>query len=289
MKIGVSAFAWTTRFTTRHLDLLPSIREQGLTNFEIGMFDPADLPAAEIRRGMAANDLELSLCAILPPGINPISADTAVRNRSRDHLTRCVEAAAEMSAQLICGPLYAPIGFLPGRRRNSDEWNWAVECFQSLGNRLNQYNIHLAIEPVNRSETYFLNTAEDTKTFCDAIGHPQIGATIDTFHANIEEKNIANAVGLLGSSLKHLHISENDRGLVGSGHVDFKTILASLGTLQYQGCLLIEGFGYSATEPDSLGALWGDLLVTPEDIAFKGRSYLQALIEEMTESEPPCQ
>lgn len=279
MKIGVSAFAWTTRFTTRHLDLLPSMREHGLTNFEIGMFDPAQLPAKQIRKGIEANDLELSLCAILPPGINPISPEAAVRRHSRDHLVRCVETAAEMGAYLICGPLYAPIGFLPGRRRLPDEWNWAVECFQSLGDRLDQHKIMLAIEPVNRSETFFLNTAGEARAFCDAICHPQIGATIDTFHANIEEKNIANAVERLGSRLKHLHISENDRGLVGSGHVNFAAILTSLQTLQYQGCLLIEGFGYSTNEPDSLGALWGDLNVTPEDIAFKGKDYLQHLLE----------
>jgi D-psicose/D-tagatose/L-ribulose 3-epimerase len=242
------------------------------------MFDPGDLPSAAIRKAIEANELELSLCAILPAGINPISPDAAVRKRSRDHLVQCIETAAEMGAHLICGPVYAPIGYLPGRRRNSEEWSWAVECLQSLGEELDLHGVTLAVEPVNRSETFLLNTATEASELCELISHPRIGATIDTFHANIEEKNIAHAVNTLGPWLKHMHISENDRGLVGSGHVDFAAILKSLRTVAFEGCLLIEGFGYSAKEQHSLGALWGDLTVTPEDIAFKGVSYLQGLL-----------
>jgi len=278
MKIGVSAFAWTTRFTAGHIDLLSSLRDHGIESFEIGIFDPADLPTAAIRKAMEANELELSLCCILPAGINPISPDTTIRKRSRDHLVRCIATGAEMGAHLICGPVYAPIGYLPGRRSNAEEWNWAVEGLRSLGDELDSHRVTLAIEPVNRSETFLLNTAAEARELCEEIGHPRIGATIDTFHANIEEKDIAGAVSTLGPWLKHLHISENDRGLVGSGHVDFAAILSSLRAAAYNGCLLIEGFGYSPKEHHSLGALWGDLTVTPEDIAFKGAEYLKSLL-----------
>jgi D-psicose/D-tagatose/L-ribulose 3-epimerase len=277
MKIGISAFAWTTRFTSRHLALFPSLREHGLSSIEVGMFDPASLPAAEIRHAAEANDLQISVCAILPAEFNPISPDAEVRTSARHHLLQCIETASEMGAHLICGPVYAPIGYLPGRRRNDDEWQQAIECLQSLGEALDRYDITLAIEPVNRSETFFLNTGADARELCAAIGHPRIGATLDTFHANIEEKNIARAIETLGPKLKHMHISENDRGLVGSGHIDFAAILQSLGAIAYDGCLLIEGFGYSPHENDSLGALWGDPSVSPEDIAFRGASYLRTL------------
>ena len=129
-----------------------------------------------------------------------------------------------MGAYLICGPVYAPIGYLPGRRRNIDEWDWAVECFQQLGNVLDAHAITLSIEPVNRSETFFLNTSAEAQAFCEAVDHPRVGVTIDTFHANIEEKSIAGAAKSLGNRLRHLHASENDRGLLGSGHVDFRDL-----------------------------------------------------------------
>ena len=278
MKIGVSALAWTTQLNQSHLDLLPKLREQGLDGFEIPMFDPADLDAAAIRRAFEATGLDCTVCAILPEGVNPISADASIRKKSLAHLLQCVETAAEMGAHLLGGPLFAPIGYLPGRRRNGDEWQWAVECFQALGDSLDVNQVTLSIEPVNRSETFFLCTGAEAKALCEAVGHARVGVTLDTFHANIEEKTIAAAVRALGKHLKHIHASENDRGLLGSGHVDFPAILAALKEMDYNGYLMIEGFGYSPAEPNSLGALYGDMNVSPEDIAFKGATYLRSLL-----------
>ena len=115
----------------------------------------------------------------------------------------------------------------------------------------------------------------DTATL---FGHPRIGVTLDTFHANIEEKSIPDAVLSLGKSLKHFHASENDRGLLGSGHIDFPAIIEALQQSNYDGYLIIEGFGYSPDGPNSLGALWGDLSVSPEEIAFTGATYLTNLL-----------
>ena len=278
MKIGVSAFAWTTRLNASHLQLFPSIRAYGLEAVEVPMFDPAALAIKELRRAFVVNDLTCTVCAILPEGINPISSDRSVRKKSLAHLVHCIEATAELGAHLIGGPLFAPIGYLPGRRRNEEEWAWAVECFQSLGDMLDANDMTLSIEPVNRSETFFLNTAQEGKAFCEAVNHPRMGVTIDTFHANIEEKNTPHAVRLLGKHLKHIHVSENDRGLLGSGHIDFPGIVAALEQIEYDGFLMIEGFGYSSAEPDSLGLLWGDPRVSPEAIACLGAEYLRSLL-----------
>lgn len=280
MKIGVSAFAWTTKLNQTHLNLLPAIRDHGIEAFEIAMFDPADLDAKQLRQAFEANDLECTVCAILPVGINPISADGAERKKALAHLVHCVETAAEIGAHRMGGPLYAPIGYLPGRRRTQDEWQWAVDGFHALGEVLDTNQMELGIEPVNRSETFFLNTAHEAKALCEEVAHSRIGVLIDTFHANIEEKNVAAAVRCAGQRLKHLHVSENDRGLVGSGHVDFPGVVATLREIDYDGYLMIEGFGYSAAEQSSLGALWGDLNVTPEDIAFQGAAYLHGLLGE---------
>lgn len=279
MKIGVSAFAWTSEFNQSHYKLLPEIREHGISALEIPMFEPHRISAPHLlRREMETNDLECTVCAILPPTVNPISADASVRNRSYTHLAECVEVAAELDAKLLGGPLYAPIGYLPGRRRNQDEWNWAVEIFRRLGDMLDANEMILAIEPVNRSETFFLRTAAEAKALCDAIAHPRIGVTLDTFHANIEEKSIRDAILTLGARLKHFHASENDRGLLGSGHIHFPAIIEALKKSNYDGYLMIEGFGFSPTEPNALGALWGDVSVSPEDIAFAGAAYLAALL-----------
>jgi D-psicose/D-tagatose/L-ribulose 3-epimerase len=278
MKIGVSAFAWTAKFTESHVSLLPQVREYGFEGFEIPMFVPGDLPVAALRKAFAANDLECTVCAILPAGINPISADAPTRARSLEHLKQCVETAAELGAHLLGGPLYAPIGYLPGHRPSRDERAWAVEAFRSLAELLDQHAITLSIEPVNRSETFFLRTALEAKALCEAIGHPRIGVTIDTFHANIEEKSIPAAIDDLGPHLKHLHASENDRGKLGSGHIDFAGIAKALRRIGYGGYLMIEGFGYDPAEASAPGALWADGDVSPRDLAVEGRDFVQALL-----------
>lgn len=278
MKIGVSAFAWTSEFNESHYKILPRLREHGLHALEIPMFEPHKISSRSLRRALEENDLECTVCAILPPEINPIGADASVRSRSLAHLVECIEKAAELDAKLLGGPLFAPIGYLPARRRNQEEWDWAVEVFQKAAPTLDAHGMTLTIEPVNRSETFFLRTALEAKALCDAIGHPRIGVTLDTFHANIEEKNIPEAVLSLGKSLKHFHASENDRGLLGSGHINFPAILEALQQSNYDGYLMIEGFGYSPDEPTALGALWGDPNVSPEDIAFFGAAYLANLL-----------
>jgi D-psicose/D-tagatose/L-ribulose 3-epimerase len=274
MKLGVSAFAWTAAFGSGHLPLIAQVKEYGFDGFEIPMFVPSALPAADLRREFEANDLECTVCAILPPGINPISPDAGVRKRSLAHLVECVETATEMGARLLGGPMYAPIGYLPEHRPTQDEWKRAVEIFQSLGDVVEKDGIDLSIEPVNRSETFFLRTAAEAKEFCEDIGHPCIGVTVDTFHANIEEKSVPAAIDLLGFHLKHMHMSENDRGLVGTGHVDFIGCMEALNRIGYDGYLVIEGFGYAESETCAPGALWADMSVSPEDVAVKGMEYL---------------
>jgi D-psicose/D-tagatose/L-ribulose 3-epimerase len=252
----------------------------GFSGFEIAMFDPADLAVNDIRRAFETSDLECTVCAILPPGINPISPDAAVRKISVQHLVRCIETASALGAKLLGGPLYAPIGYLPEHRPTKDEWSWAVDAFQSVCDVLDSCKVTISIEPVNRSETFFVRTATEASSLCDAIGHPRFGVTIDTFHANIEERDIPKALSSIGPHLKHIHVSENDRGLLGKGHVDFRGIVAALKKIGYNGYLMIEGFGYSPQETNAPGALWADTSVSPEEIASTGAQFLNQILNE---------
>ena len=278
MKLGVNSFLWTAQFGPTFFDILPRVREYGFDAFEIPIFDPSQVDVRSIRRELDANQLECTLCAILPPGLSAIDGDAAVRTHTQLHLQRCIELTAEMGARLLSGPVYAPVGYLPGRRRTADEWNWAVECFQGLAPTLEAHGVTLAIEPLNRFETFFLNTTSDAADLCDAIGHPQVGVLLDTFHANIEEKSIPESCRLLGPRLRHLHACENDRGIPGTGHVDFKGIVRALNEIGYEGYLTIESFGFNLPEMSAAAAIWRDLAPTPEAIAREGSVYLRALL-----------
>jgi D-psicose/D-tagatose/L-ribulose 3-epimerase len=275
MKFGVNTFIWTAVFDSANLPLLPKIKSQGFDGVEVSMFHPAEFATSVIRKGTQDNGLEVTICSVIPDGLNMISDDAAVRAKTRTHMQDCVKTAADVGARLIAGPLYSPVGYLPGRRRTPDEWKWAVDCYQSLGGLLEQHNVTIAIEPLNRFETYFLNTAADAVKLCDEINHPRIGILFDTFHANIEEKDIADGYRTVARHLKHVHTCENDRGIPGSGHVEWPAVFQALRDLKYDGWLTIESFGFTLGELSAAAAIWRDLAPKPEDIAFEGIKFLK--------------
>jgi len=275
MKLGVNTFIWSPGFGRAELSLLPRIKAWGFDGAEIPLFRAAGFPAAEIRGAFESNGLGCTIATVIPHGLSFISEDADVRRRAIVHVQEVVRAGADAGASVIAGPLYSPVGYLPGRRRTADEWARAVECVQALGETLVRHGVTVAIEPLNRFETFFLNTAADTARFVAEIGHPNVGVLFDTFHANIEEKDIAGGFQTVGPYLKHVHMCENDRGTPGSGHVEWPAVFRVLRGLGYDGWLTIESFGFALGELSAAAAIWRDIEKTPEAIAVEGLEFLR--------------
>lgn len=277
MKFGVNLFIWTANFSAAHLPVLGRIRAAGFDGVEAPFYKGRDFAAKAMREGLAATGLECTMCSILVDGMSMIAEDAGLRARTVEQMRENIAVSAEVGAKMIAGPLYAPVGFLPGRRRTEDEWKRAVECWQQLGPWLDQHDVTVAIEPLNRFETFFLNTAEDAARFCDDVGHPNVGVLFDTFHANIEEKSIADGYRTVARHLKHVHTCENDRGTPGSGHVEWAEVFAALREIGYDGWLTIESFGSNLPEISAAAAIWRDLAATPETVAFEGVKFLKKM------------
>ncbi|MGO9258938.1 MAG: sugar phosphate isomerase/epimerase family protein [Bryobacteraceae bacterium] len=275
MKFGVNTFIWAAGIDRDVLNLFPAIKRQGFDGVEMPLIRPAQVPIAEIRRSLEDSQLACNFCSVLPQELSAISGDASVRQKTRAHLADCVRVAAEAGAKIVAGPLYSPVGYLPGRRRTEDEWKWAVECYQSLGGVLQSHRITIAVEPLNRFETYFLNTAADAEKLAAEIDHPNVGVLFDTFHANIEEKDVAAALRSVAPHLKHVHACENDRGTPGSGHTDWPGVFRALGELRYDGWVTIESFGFALGELSAAASIWRDLAPSAEAIAFEGVKFLK--------------
>jgi len=275
MKFGVNTFIWTPSFDKSNLPLLPVVKEHGFDGVEVPLFRPAEFAAADIRKGLQQNGLECTVCSILVSGFSLISEDAEVRRKTRIHLEDSIRAVADVGAKIIAGPLYSPVGYLPGRRRTAEEWRWAVEGYQSLTGTLEANGVTLAIEPLNRFETYFLNITADLAALCDEVDHPNVGILLDTFHANIEEKDIAAAFRTAGRRLKHVHTCENDRGIPGSGHVEWAGVFQALRDVRYDGWLTIESFGFALGELSAAASIWRDIETSPDAIAFEGVKFLK--------------
>jgi D-psicose/D-tagatose/L-ribulose 3-epimerase len=281
MKFGVNTFIWSAGIDDELLGRFAAIRREGFDGVELPIIRPERVPVPEVRRSLAENGLECTFCSVLPRELSAISNDAAVRQKTRDHLAECVRVAAETGARTIAGPLYSPVGYLPGRRRTQDEWKRAVECYQSLGAALEAHGVTVAVEPLNRFETYFLNTAADAVKFAGDVGHARVGVLFDTFHANIEEKDVAAALRSVAGCLKHFHACENDRGTPGSGHVDWAGVFQALEGAGYDGWVTIESFGFALGELSAAASIWRDLAPTAESIAFDGVKFLRRGLGEL--------
>ena len=276
MKFGVNTLIWSGAFEPDKYPI-DDLKKAGVDGIEIPVFVPSDLDAAAVRRTSEAHDLNVHFCSVNPEGMNPISEDPAVRARTVEHWKTVIRTAGEAGADRIAGPTHAPVGYLPGRRRTEDEWNWAVELHQALDDDLRDADVTMAIEPLNRFETYFLNTAADAVRLVQEIGSERIGILLDTFHQNIEDKNVPDAYRTCGKHLMHVHTCENDRGTPGSGHIDWPGVLAAIKEIGYDRWLTIESFNAHIPELSAATAIWRDLADSMDDIAVDGTRFLRDL------------
>ena len=279
MKYGINAFLWTAAFQEKNLPLIPKVKAMGFDGIELCAFDFSTFSAAKVRKELEAHQLEATFCTALTGAQNIGSDDASIRNGTIEFLKVAIQSAAEAGAQSIAGPFCSAVGWLPGRRRTADEWKRAVEGLASLGPVLDSAGIDMAVEPLNRFETFFLNTAEDAVKLCDQIDHPRIGILFDTFHSNIEEKCIPDGYRTVGKHLKHVHTCENDRGTPGSGHVDWRGVFQALSDVNYDKWLVIETFGPSIPEIAAAACIWRDLAPTAESIATDGLKFLKSFRE----------
>jgi len=276
MKFGVNTLIWGAMFGPRDFHLLPQIKASGFDGIEVPIFDPNAFEAAAVGRELDRMGLERTAVTIVPGGTSLASSDAGVRQRACAHLETCIAAARDAGVTLLAGPMYTPVGYLTGRRRTSEEWKWTVDSWQRLAPAVHAANIEIALEPLNRFETYFLNTVADATALCEAIRDPAIGILLDTFHANIEEKAIGDAVRHAAPHLKHLHTCENDRGIPGSGHVAWPEFFSAVREIGYDRWLTIESFGFALGPLAAAAAIWRDLAPTPDAIAFDGVAFLRA-------------
>ncbi len=275
MKFGANTLIWSESFGPDQFPLLPRIKAAGLDGVELPIFHLPGLQTAAIRRALSDEGLGCTACTVIPRGLSLVAADAALRERTVQHVRECLHAAAELGAELLAGPIYAPVGHFSGQRRTNDEFLRLVESWQELIETV-EATVPVALEPLNRFETYVLNTVADAVALCDAIGSPHIGILVDTFHANIEEKSIGKTLALAGHHLKHLHTCENDRGTPGSGNVAWPEFFEAVRALGYDGWLTIESFGFRLGEIAAAASIWRDLAPTPESIAFDGVRFLRS-------------
>jgi len=277
MKIGMNLLLWTGSVTEEHIPLLKQIKKWGFDGVELPMFDPK---GAWSTLSMALDDLGLGRTAVsvMPPGGNLIGETKKERKIGLDHLKACVDACVELGAEGLCGPIYSPVGRLVGRGPNEQEWGWCAEGLRALGEHANPTRVTIGVEALNRFETYFLNSQDQLSKMIDEVNQPSIKQMYDTFHANIEEKDITKAVKRGGKRISHVHISANDRATPGEDHINYKETFAALKGIKYPGWLTIESFGHRIPELAGATCIWRQMAPSEEHIAKKGLKFIRQML-----------
>lgn len=275
MKVGMNLLLWTGAAGTEHFSLLKQIKSWGFDGVELPMFNTKGSPWAELAATLNGEGLGRTAVAVLPQGANLIGEEPEERTSAVDFLKGCVDASVELGAELLCGPVYSPVGRLVGRGPNEAEKARCVEGLKAVGEHAKGSGVAISVEPLNRFETYFLNCEADAAALANAVGMDNVGILYDTFHANIEEKDIAAAIRTGGKRINHVHISANDRATPGEDHIDYTTTFATLKEIGYNGWLMIEAFGMWL--PDLAGAtcIWRKMAPSEEHIARKGCAFIR--------------
>ena len=276
-RFGLNLLVYTATFSKDQIDLVQKVADIGYDGVEIPFNDLNVLDAKATARAREKAGVGLTSCCVLLPGTNVTSTDSAERKIGVERVKRMADITAEMGGDAVAGPLYAPVRELTGRARTADEWKWGVEGLRSAAEHAQKAGVILAIEPLNRFETHFLNTAEDTIKFVKAVDHPSIKVQIDTFHANIEEKDTPAAIRAAGPLLGHFHASESDRGTPGTGQVPWKECFSALSEVDYKGWITIESFATGIVDLCAAACIWRPIYESADDLAVKGLAFLKEM------------
>ena len=277
MKIGVNLLLWAAHMGPDAPDLIRKAGEMGFDGVEIFIDEPARIDCAALKRAADDCGLGLTCCSIVGPDRHLISDDPAIRQQAKDYLRAACDVTAEVGADTFCGPLYAAVGVLAGRPRTETEWQRAVDGLREVAPYADECGVTLALEPLNRFETYFVNIAADAVKLCQAVGHPRVKVHLDTFHMGIEEKDIPAAIRATGPHLWHMHCSENDRGTPGTGHTEWDGVFAALREIGYDRWLVIESFVLGNEAIAKAAAIWRDIAPSGDDLAREGLAFLREM------------
>jgi D-psicose/D-tagatose/L-ribulose 3-epimerase len=278
MKCGITTYIWSGDFTTDTFTRLPDLRSWGFDGIELPIFRPEGFPAAAVRHELELRGLACTTSLALIPGLSLVTGDAQVRQRTLQHVIDIIKAAAETGSTRLIGPVYTPVGELPGRRRTTAEWERAVDAYQQLAPVLEAHGVTLGIEPLNRFETSFINLAAQAIELIDRVDRPGCQILLDTFHMNIEETSLGDAIRAVGPRLRHFHTCENDRGAPGSGHIPWSDVAAALRDINYDGPVIIESFTPKVKTIARAAAIWRPLAESPDALAFNGLAFLKKLL-----------
>ncbi len=280
MKFGMNLLLWTGAMDDPMLRVLESLKKMGYDGVELPMFaDSLDVQHwAKWGRQLDNLGLERTAVTIRVDTDNPISPDASVRAKGVALTQQTLDCCQAVGAQTLVGPFHSALGLFSGAGPTPDEWKWGVESMRQVAEHAGKVGVQLAVEYLNRFETYLLNCAKDAVRFVRDVNHPNCRSMYDTFHANIEEKDVAAAISEISPVCAHVHISENDRSTPGQGGVNWKATFDALKKVNYNGWLVVEAFGLALPEIAAATKIWRRMYSSEEQLARDALGFMKSQV-----------
>jgi D-psicose/D-tagatose/L-ribulose 3-epimerase len=281
MRFGVNAWVWVSPLTTDELrTLAPRVKAMGFDWIEIPLESLDDLDFAEGAKLIQANGLGVSTCAAMGSDRDLIHPDPAIQQNGMAYIRGCIDATQALGATNLVGPIYSAVGrvWLQTADERTLDLDTLVKNLSELASYAGDHGVVMGIEPLNRFETSFINLASQAVELIDRVNHPSCQIMLDTFHMNIEEKSLGDAIRLAGSRLCHLHACENDRGAPGSGNVTWNEVKQALNDIHYDGPVVIESFTNKVKSIARAAAIWRAFEPSQDALAQNGVNFLKKLL-----------
>jgi sugar phosphate isomerase/epimerase len=202
--------------------------------------EPEKYNTVEIRKLLEENNIEASsICGIFTRERDFVSSNPRIREQALNYLKSCIDFAVEIGAKSISTQVTANMKITP-EASSETEWKWAVEGLRKAGEYALTNGIRLTLEAWNRYETYMITRLDQALKMVNEVGLKSVGVMGDTFHMNIEEANMGEALRKVGDKLYYLHIADSNRAAPGCGHIDFSDIADALKDINYNGWVAME-------------------------------------------------
>lgn len=275
MKIGMNLLLWTGQVTAEHFPLLAKLKAAGFDGVELPVFGGAPADYKPVRAELDRLGLKCTTVTILTKETNAISPDAATRQKAVEWLKTVVEINHVLGSETVVGPYHSAIGEFSGTGPTTDEKKRSADVLRQVAEFAKQADLMMAVEYLNRFECYLLTTAAQAVELVKMVDHPSFRTMYDSFHAHIEEKDPAAAIRTIAPVLGHVHISENDRGVPGTGQVNWDDTFTTLGEVGYDGWMTIEAFGRALPDIAAATKVWRDLFPSPDDVYTKGIKFIK--------------
>lgn len=277
MKFGINTFLFTSPFDNTSTKLFKQFKLWGFDSVEIAIEDPAHIDPVHVKRELERHGLVCgSVCAAMGPD-RDLRGDDETQQTGLAYLTALLDHMVVLDCPSLVGPVYSAVGRADAvdPKEYKKQWATVVRNLKTLCRHADKRGKQVCLEPLNRFETDFINTCDQALKMIKAVNSPALKLHLDTFHMNIEEKSLAEAIRKAGKHLAHFHACGSDRGTPGNDHTDWKAIAKALKEIRYDGNVVIESFTTDVKVIAKAAAIWRRMEPTRNEIAVEGLKFLK--------------